>query len=96
MASVMLSRIEEFQPFSRLIQCLRNPGMKSYHWEMISERINIKVFPKANRNLTHYVELGLQNHLDEITRVAEIAGKEYSIEQVRQQPISQVQYSNKL
>lgn len=81
MVRVMLRKIEEFQPFSRLIQCLRNPGLKSYHWEMISERIGVKVFLTANRNLTHYMELGLQNHLDEISRVAEIAGKEYSIEQ---------------
>ncbi|XP_035980517.1 dynein heavy chain 1, axonemal isoform X4 [Fundulus heteroclitus] len=81
MASEMLNKMEGFQPFSLLIQCLRNPGMKSYHWEMISERINIKVRPKANMNLTRYIELGLLNHLDEIARVAETAAKEYSIEQ---------------
>ncbi|KAM4740185.1 dynein axonemal heavy chain 1 [Anableps anableps] len=81
MAMILLDKIEEFQPFSLLIQCLRSPGMKSYHWETISERINIKVQPKANINLTRYVELGLHNHLDEIACVAKTAGQEYIIEQ---------------
>ncbi|XP_043978634.1 dynein axonemal heavy chain 1 isoform X2 [Gambusia affinis] len=81
MASVMLTRIEEFQPYSLLIQCLRSPGMKSYHWEMISENINITVRPKANMSLARYMELGIQDHLDEIVSVAQTAGQEYSIEQ---------------
>ncbi|XP_014851660.1 PREDICTED: dynein heavy chain 1, axonemal [Poecilia mexicana] len=81
MTSVMLGRIEEFQPFSILIQCLRSPGMKSYHWEMISENINITVRPKANMSLARYIELGIQDHLDEITSVAQTAGQEHSIEQ---------------
>ncbi|XP_047204788.1 dynein axonemal heavy chain 1 isoform X4 [Girardinichthys multiradiatus] len=80
-ASVMLGKMEKFQPFYLLIQCLRNPGMKSHHWEMISQCVNTKVIPKANMNLNRYLELGLQHHLDEISRVAETAGKEYSIEQ---------------
>lgn len=82
MTSVMLTRIKEFQPFSLLIQCLRSPGMKSYHWEMISENINITVRPKANMSLARYIELGIQDHLDEIVSVAQTAGQEYSIEQV--------------
>lgn len=56
--------------------------MKIRHWEIVSECINIKVTPKANSNLTRYLELGLQNYTDEIKSVAEVAQKEYSIEQV--------------
>lgn len=82
LATIMQSKIEDFRPFFLVIQFLRDPRMKIRHWEIISERINIKVTPKANSNLTRYLELGLQNYTDEIDAVAAIAQKEYSIEQV--------------
>ncbi|XP_049894014.1 dynein axonemal heavy chain 1 [Epinephelus moara] len=80
-ATVICSKIEDFQPYVPLIQGLRNPGMGSSHWEMLSERIQIKVKPKANLTLSRCLELGLQNHMDDIAHVAEVAGKEYTIEQ---------------
>lgn len=81
-ATAIRSRIEEFHPYIPLIQGLRNPGMKSRHWELLSERIQMKVKPKANLTFSRCLELGLQNHVDDIAHVAEVAGKEYTIEQV--------------
>lgn len=81
-ASLIRSKIEDFRPYIPLIQGLRNPGMKSRHWQILSERIQITVKPKANVTLSHYLELGLQNYIDDIAQVAELAGKEYTIEQV--------------
>ncbi|XP_047438259.1 dynein axonemal heavy chain 1 [Mugil cephalus] len=80
-AATVRSKIEDFQPYIPLIQALRNPGMKSRHWDMLSKRIQIKVKPKANLTFSHCLELGLQNHVDDIAHVAEVAGKEYTIEQ---------------
>lgn len=53
------------------------------HWEMLSERIHMSVMPNATLTFSRCLELGLQQHVDEIARVAEVAGKEYAIEQVR-------------
>ncbi|XP_074517159.1 dynein axonemal heavy chain 1 [Sebastes fasciatus] len=80
-ATVIRSKIEDFQPHIPLIQGMRNPGMKTRHWEMLSERIEMNVKPKAKLTLTRCLELGLQNHVDDIAHVAEVAGKEYTIEQ---------------
>ncbi|KAM8930485.1 dynein axonemal heavy chain 1 isoform 1-T1 [Pelodytes ibericus] len=74
-------RIEEFKPYIPLIQGLRNPGMRNRHWEILSEKIQITVKPKANLTFTRCLEMKLQDHIESITKVAEIAGKEYSIEQ---------------
>uniref|UniRef100_A0A8C5QQJ6 Dynein axonemal heavy chain 1 n=1 Tax=Leptobrachium leishanense TaxID=445787 RepID=A0A8C5QQJ6_9ANUR len=74
-------RIEEFKPYIPLIQGLRNPGMRSRHWEILSEQIKINVKPKANLTFTRCLEMKLQDHIESIAKVAEIAGKEYSIEQ---------------
>uniref|UniRef100_A0A8C9SYH1 Dynein axonemal heavy chain 1 n=1 Tax=Scleropages formosus TaxID=113540 RepID=A0A8C9SYH1_SCLFO len=74
-------RIEEFQPFIPLIQGLRNPGMRSRHWQLLSDRIHVNVKLKANLTFTRCLELGLQDHIDDIAHVAEVAGKEFAIEQ---------------
>jgi len=56
--------------------------MRSRHWERLSERININMRPKANLTFSLCLEMGLQNHVEEISCVAQEAGKEYAIEQV--------------
>lgn len=81
-AASIRDRIEEFRPHIPLIQALRSPGMRSRHWETLSERIQITVQMKANLTFSRCIELGLQNHVDDIAQVAEVAGKEYTIEQV--------------
>ncbi|XP_029991393.1 dynein heavy chain 1, axonemal [Sphaeramia orbicularis] len=80
-AASIRDRIEEFRPHIPLIQALRNPGMRGRHWETLSERIQITVQMKANLTFSRCLELGLQNCVDDIAQVAEVAGKEYTIEQ---------------
>ncbi|XP_053075250.1 dynein axonemal heavy chain 1 isoform X4 [Acinonyx jubatus] len=75
------ARIEEFKPYIPLIQGLRNPGMRNRHWEVLSNEININVRPKANLTFAHCLEMNLQDHIESISKVAEVAGKEYAIEQ---------------
>ncbi|XP_066453022.1 dynein axonemal heavy chain 1 isoform X2 [Eleutherodactylus coqui] len=74
-------RIEEFKPYIPLIQSLRNPGMRNRHWELLSEQIKINIKPKSNLTFTRCLEMKLQDHIESITKAAEIAGKEFSIEQ---------------
>ncbi|XP_026131005.1 dynein heavy chain 1, axonemal isoform X1 [Carassius auratus] len=80
-ASEIRTKIEEFRPFIPLIRGLRNPGMRNRHWELLSERINMNIKSTANLTFSLCLELGLQNHAEEITQVAQEAGKEYAIEQ---------------
>ncbi|XP_076985176.1 dynein axonemal heavy chain 1 isoform X7 [Tamandua tetradactyla] len=75
------TRIEEFKPYIPLIQGLRNPGMRNRHWEILSNEININVRPKANLTFARCLEMNLQDHIESISKVAEVAGKEYTIEQ---------------
>lgn len=81
-AFLIRDMIEKFQPHIPLIQALRNPGMRSRHWTMLSERLNMNVMPKTNLTFSRCLELGLNQHVDEIAHVAEVASKEYAIEQV--------------
>ncbi|XP_013988847.1 dynein axonemal heavy chain 1 isoform X2 [Salmo salar] len=80
-ASDIRGKIDDFRPYIPLIQGLRNPGMRGRHWQLLSDRIHMNVKPKANLTFSRCLELGLQDHVDEIAQVAEVAGKEYAIEQ---------------
>ncbi|KAL1763201.1 dynein heavy chain 1, axonemal, partial [Sigmodon hispidus] len=73
--------IEEFKPYIPLIQGLHNPGMRNRHWEILSNEININVRPKAYLTFARCLEMNLQDHIESISKVAEVAGKEYAIEQ---------------
>lgn len=74
--------IEDFKPFIPLIQGLRNPGMRSRHWDILSKELGFTLVPKASLTFSKCLEMNLEAHIDKIAKVAEVAGKEYSIEQV--------------
>ncbi|XP_071830856.1 dynein axonemal heavy chain 1-like isoform X2 [Apostichopus japonicus] len=73
--------VDDFRPFIPLIQGLRNPGMRSRHWELLSGELGFTIVPKATLTFSKCLEMNLSEHIDKIAKVAEIAGKEYSIEQ---------------
>ncbi|KAJ7998998.1 hypothetical protein DPEC_G00210820 [Dallia pectoralis] len=81
LASDIRGKIAAFRPHIPLIQGLRNPGMRGRHWTLLSERIKMNVKYEANLTFSRCLELGLQNHVEEISQVAEVAGKEFAIEQ---------------
>uniref|UniRef100_A0A8V1A4F4 Dynein axonemal heavy chain 1 n=1 Tax=Gallus gallus TaxID=9031 RepID=A0A8V1A4F4_CHICK len=73
-------KIEEFRLYVPLIQGLNNPGMGRRHWEMLSEDINMDIKLESDLTLRRCLDMNLQDHIESITKVAEIAGKEYAIE----------------
>jgi dynein heavy chain len=75
------NQIEDFRPNIPLIQALRNPGMRNRHWEMLTEELKIPIRPKKDLNFKKCLEMGLDKHIEKISKVAEFAGKEYTIEQ---------------
>ena len=75
-------QVEEFKPYIPLIQGLRNPGMRMRHWEKLSEDLGFKVIPKKTLTFSKCLEMNLQKHIETIAKIAEVAGKEYAIEQV--------------
>ena len=42
----------------------------------------MNIRPKQSLTFAKCLEMGLQNHAEEISKVGEVAGKEYAIEQV--------------
>lgn len=75
-------KMDDFKQYVPLIQGLRNPGMRSRHWEMLSNQIKADVELEPSMTFGRCLELNLQDHMESILKVAETASKEYAIESV--------------
>ncbi|KAJ3395883.1 Dynein heavy chain 1, axonemal [Lobulomyces angularis] len=72
--------MDDFKPNLPLIQALRNPGMRDRHWDRLSEELKMNIHPDASFTLTQVLDMNLMEKVDVITKVCDVAGKEYSIE----------------
>ncbi|KAJ1569497.1 Dynein heavy chain 1, axonemal [Cladochytrium tenue] len=79
-ANQLKEEMDDFKPYLPLIQALRNPGMRDRHWEKLSEELSMKIHPDESFTLTNLLNMKLLDQVEAITKVCDIAGKEYSIE----------------
>jgi dynein heavy chain len=75
-------QVAAFREVAPLAAALRAPGMRPRHWEQLSEQVGQAVSLDGGLTLSQAVERGLMAHLPAITAVADVAGKEFAIEQV--------------
>lgn len=76
-------KIDKFKLYVPLIQGLCNPGMRKRHWDMLSESIKMDIKMDPCLTVSRCLEMNLLDHAKSISKVAEAAGKEYTIESVR-------------
>uniref|UniRef100_K3W9Z0 AAA+ ATPase domain-containing protein n=1 Tax=Globisporangium ultimum (strain ATCC 200006 / CBS 805.95 / DAOM BR144) TaxID=431595 RepID=K3W9Z0_GLOUD len=79
-ATMIKDEIAVFRPHVPLILALRNPGMQDRHWNQMNQEIQMTFRPDRGMKLSYVLELGLEQHLETISRICETAGKEYQIE----------------
>lgn len=53
-----------------------------FSFTQLSSDLGMNIRPKQSLTFAKCLEMGLQNHVEEISKVGEVAGKEYAIEQV--------------
>ena len=73
--------IEDYKQYVPIVTSLRNPGMRERHWESLSTEIGQEVRPSEDFTLAKIIEMGIPNHEETVTRICDVAAKEYSIEQ---------------
>jgi dynein heavy chain len=80
-AAQVRDEVDQFRPKVPLIISLRNRGMRERHWDELAAKAHVK-FPadKTKLTLQGLVDLGLVKAMADVEKVAEKAGKEYSIE----------------
>ncbi|ERL92012.1 hypothetical protein D910_09334 [Dendroctonus ponderosae] len=80
------NQIDDFKPMIPLLQSLRNPGMRQRHWEKLSEetgkrKTGVDLAWTPITTFSDMLSLGIEAHAEDIKNVAEMATKEYTIEQ---------------
>lgn len=72
--------MDEFKLHMPLIQTLGDPGMKSRHWERISEIIGFSITPSDDMTLQKVIEFSLEEYVEKFEIVSDSASKENSLE----------------
>ena len=81
-ATNVKSDIDGFKQNIPLVQALRQPGMRERHWDQLTQILGFKLRPDDAFTLRKGLEeFKLQNQMDAIVKVCDIAGKEFAIEQ---------------
>lgn len=75
--------VVSFKAYIPLIYALRNPGMRARHWHALTEALGAEWAPEDSFTLAAADELGFleERALKEIVKAADVAGKEFAIEQ---------------
>ena len=76
----LASQIDSFKKRVPLITKLRHPGIKTKHWEQISNIVGFKVMPSMELTLEDFLNLDLERWQDEISEIAAVAAQEYNLE----------------
>ncbi len=80
-ALVIKEEIDAFKEYSPLVQALRQPGMRDRHWQQLTDVLGFELKPDDNFTLRRGLEeFHLQEKLEEIVKICDIAGKEFGIE----------------
>ena len=79
-ANKIKDEMDDFKPKLPLIQALRNPGMRDRHWDRLSAELGISLHPDETCTLTQLIDMNLMEKIEPITKICDVAGKEYSIE----------------
>ncbi|KXS21750.1 hypothetical protein M427DRAFT_107149 [Gonapodya prolifera JEL478] len=79
-ANQVKDEMDQFKPYLPLIQALRNPGMRDRHWERLSTDLGINLRPGDAFTLTDLIKMNLIEKVDQISKVCDVAGKEFAIE----------------
>ena len=77
------SRLEKFRANINLIQVVCNPGLKTRHWNQLSQVLNTDIRPNEASTLKDLLKFNnlIEKNLSVITEISSLASKEYTLEQ---------------
>ncbi|KMQ95378.1 dynein heavy chain axonemal [Lasius niger] len=88
-ALTIRDQIEAFKPYIGIIQALRDPGMKTRHFEELTKQIGIQMELTPTLTFKSLLFLGVMKYEDTVKTVAEAAAKEYLIESAMDKMITE-------
>ena len=85
------SQIDQFKQRMPLLTKLRHPGIKTKHWEMISNVVGFQVQPSMELTMQNFLDLNLEKWNEQIVEITSAAVQEYSLESSLDQMDSDLQ-----
>ncbi|XP_014909460.1 dynein heavy chain 7, axonemal [Poecilia latipinna] len=80
-AKIVKSKVESFKGHIPMVQVLCNPGLRTRHWDAMSELAGFSLHPADEQAcVAQYLSLKLEEHLPSFDGISEAASKEYSLE----------------
>ncbi|XP_053550231.1 dynein axonemal heavy chain 3 [Bombina bombina] len=73
-------KIDKFKVHLPIISVICNRGMRTRHWEMISDIVGFDVTPASDTSLINMLEYGLSKFVEKLEVIGASASKEYSLE----------------
>lgn len=79
-ALVVKKQIDAFEPCVGVMKVLRDPGMKTRHFEEFSAQTSLSIALTPTLTFKNLLVQGIMNYEEIVKSVASAAAKEYSIE----------------
>ena len=80
-ATEMKEAIAKFKLHIPIISNLRNPGLRSRHWDALSDVVGQGIVPDVSLTWSQLLSLDVHDHREEIEKICMYADKEYGLEQ---------------
>ncbi|XP_011500273.1 PREDICTED: dynein heavy chain 7, axonemal-like [Ceratosolen solmsi marchali] len=80
LSEIVSTTIEEFREHMPVIMTLGNPGMKTRHWELISEIVGFPIKVDIHTTLSKIIDFGLDDYVPKFESISEAATKENNLE----------------
>lgn len=80
LAFTVRERIEDFRMYMPVVMTLGNPGMKSRHWDQVSEIVGIPIKLDPDLTLGKVLSMQLDAYIAQFEGISETATKESALE----------------
>eukprot|EP01135_Chromosphaera_perkinsii_P007265 Nk52_evm73s745 gene=Nk52_evmTU73s745 len=74
------TKLDKFKVNVPLIQCLCNPGLRTRHWEKMSEIAGFDIIPDPTTSLSKILDMNLGQFVEKFEEVSVSASKEFGLE----------------